>query len=404
MGASWMGYGGTRMRNVERLSRTLRGEPVDRLLTWDYLDNEAALVRHGGYDRARRYTFEELVEVNARACKGVGLDMTRGILDPVNHWMAGKIENWIHFLGVDPSGWGVSQAGGTAWIAKRPFTDLKGLERNLPKLPDFEEVRAWYEPVLKHIGQVFDAHDLVWVGGVEGPVCDAYTYTDTELFMMAAYDAPELIAHIMDCTGTFSAHIARIYAEHATSPLLFMGEDICCNSGPVVSPDFLRAQGLPRWHWIMDPIHAVGGKFLFHTDGRYGPALPLILEELGADGLHPIERNGCNDIFAIHARYPDKFLFGNVCCAVTLPFGNAFDVEDETLELIERVGVDGKAFIGSSSEVHDRVPVANIETMYRTVHAYGTCPPDLARIRARREAIAGQLQSRAAVPQLAVDR
>ena len=56
-------------------------------------------------------------------------------------------------------------------------------------------------------------------------------------------------------------------------------------------------------------------KFLFHSDGRYGSFLPLIFDELGADGLNPIERNRCNDIFSPRQQYPDKLLFGNVCCA-----------------------------------------------------------------------------------------
>ena len=78
-----------------------------------------------------------------------------------------------------------------------------------------------------------------------------------------------------------------------------------------------------------------------------------------ADGLNPIERNGCNDIFAIREAYPDKLLFGNVCCAQTLPHGTSYDVEkDETLELIEKIGPQRGIFIGSSSEVHDLVPVA----------------------------------------------
>ena len=382
------------MTNLERLARSLNGRPADRILTWDFIDNEAILTRCGGYDRSRRYRFEELAEMNARAYRTIGLDMTRFVYDPVNHWMGSKIENWIRFFGVDPGGWRVSQQGGTAWIARRPFSDLRGLEKHMPRPPVFEEVRAWFEPFIKFIKEVFDRYDLVWVGGVEGPVCDAYTYADMELFMTAVYDAPELVAHLMDCTGKFSAYIAQIYAEHATSPLMFMGEDICGRTGPILSPDFLRQHAIPRWRWIMDPIHAKGYKFLFHTDGRYGAALPLILEEFGADGLHPIERNGCNDIFAIRARYPAKALFGNVCCAVTLPYGNVVDVEDETLELIERLGPDGRVFIGSSSEVHDLVPLENAAAMYRTVHEYGAYPLDLERIRKRRREIAGRLTTR----------
>ena len=376
------------------LTKALRRESVDRILTWDYIDNEGILAQFGGYDRSQSYSFDDLIEINARAFKNIGLDMTRGIYDPVNHWMGGKIENWIRFFGVDPGDWAVEQAGGTAWISRRPFHDLKGLEQNMPNPPKFEDVREWFEPFIKRIKEIFDDHDLVWVGGVEGPVCDAYTYTDMELFMMAVFDAPELIAHIMDCTGKFSAYIAQIYAEHATSPLMFMGEDICGTSGPILSPSFLREQAVPRWRWIQDPIKSRGYAFLFHTDGRYGDALPVIFEDFQADGLHPIERNGCNDIYEIHSEYPNKLLFGNVCCAETLPRGNVYDVEDETLELIERLGPDGGIFIGSSSELHDLVPVENGATMYRTVHGYGTYPLDVDKIRARRHEIREKLSIR----------
>ena len=86
-----------------------------------------------------------------------------------------------------------------------------------------------------------------------------------------------------------------------------------------------------------------------------------------------------------------------MCCAQTLPYGTPYDVEDETLELIEKIGPQGGLFIGSSSEVHDLVPVANVVTMYRTVHEYGHYPIDVERIRARRAALRrkGQLKLRA---------
>jgi hypothetical protein len=144
----------------------------------------------------------------------------------------------------------------------------------------------------------------------------------------------------------------------------------------------------------MDPIREQGYKFLFHTDGRYGKALPMILDELDADGIHPVERNGCNNIFEIRDQYPNKLLFGNVCCEVTLPLGNIDDVEDETLELIQRIGPQGGICIGSSSEVHDLVPAENVVKMYETVHKYGTYPIDIERIHKRRAEIKGKLHTR----------
>ena len=59
-------------------------------------------------------------------------------------------------------------------------------------------------------------------------------------------------------------------------------------------------------------------------------------------------------------------------------------MEDETLELVEKIGPQGGIFIGSSSEVHDAVPVENAVKMYQTVKEYGTYPIDVERIRTRR--------------------
>ena len=317
--------------------------------------------------------------------------MTRGFYDPTTPWLRNKVANWVRFLGVDPSGWQVDQAGGTGWLSKRPFSTLSELEKHLPKGPNFDEVAAWFKPQLKEIQGICAKHDLVWVQGVEGPLSDAYIYCDMELLMSMVYEAPELAMHIVDCMATLSAYIARIYAEQASSPLFFMGEDICHRTGPIIGPEFLRTQMVPHWKRIMEPIHAKGYKFIFHSDGRYGPTLPVVFRDFGADGLHPIERNGCNDIFEIHAAYPDKFLLGNVCCSVTLPEGNVFDVEDEALELIERLGPEGRFFAGSSSEVHERVPPEHAEAMYRTFHEYGTYPINLERIRSRRRELVGKL-------------
>jgi uroporphyrinogen-III decarboxylase len=378
------------MNNLERFKRAINWEPTDRILTYDLLDNQNILVEHGGYDPARHYEFEELVEINATAWQNIGVDVTRTVYDPVNHWMGGKITNWIRFFGVNPDNWAVTQAGGTAWISKRPFQTLSELEKHMPQLPRYAEVREWYVPVIRYIQQALAEHDIVYIGAVEGPITDAYTYVDMQLFAEAIYEAPELVAHIMDCTGMFSAHIATAFAEVGEVPLLFMGEDIAGTRGPIFSPDFVRKEGLPRWKWITAPVKAKGFKFLYHTDGRYGQFLPLLMNELDADGLNPIERNGCNDIFEIRQAYPHKLLFGNVCCMHTLPHGTLGDVEDETLELIEKIGPQAGILIGSSSEVHDAVPVENAAHMYHTVHEYGTYPIDTDRIVARRRELRAQ--------------
>jgi hypothetical protein len=397
------------MTNYERFVKAIKRQRTDRILTYDFVNSRRLLAKYGGYDKAKKYTFEQIVEVNAKTFKEIGLDVVHHILDLSKTWMGSKIENWGRFLGVKQDGWEVTEKEGVDWITKRPFSDgstslttcLKELEKNMPELPKYEEVEKWYKPFIKGIKEVFDEYGLVFIGAVDGPVNDSYTYTGMELFMTAIYDAPELISQIMDCAGKLSAYIAQVFAENASAPgashaaqMLFMGEDIACDTGPIFSPKFIVEQALPRWRRISEPIKEKGFKFLFHSDGRYGELLPIIFDEFGADGLEPIERNGCNDIFEIRKQYPDKLLFGNVCCAVTLPKGNIYDVEDETLELIEKIGPGGGIFIGSSGGVGDLVPLENTVTMYNTVREYGAYPIDVERIRKRRSEIRSKLKTR----------
>ena len=136
--------------------------------------------------------------------------------------------------------------------------------------------------VIKQMQDVMREHDIVFIGALEGPVTDAYTYMDMELFATAIYDAPELVSDIMDCCGTFSSYIARTYAEVGQIPLQFMGEDISSTHGPIFNPAWVRSEALHRWRWIVDPIHDAGMKFLYHSDGRYGSFLSLIFDELGS--------------------------------------------------------------------------------------------------------------------------
>ena len=383
------------MTNHQQLERQLAGRPFDRIMTYDYMDNTEVLKTYGGWKPGRCYSLEELAEINARAHRGVGLDITRAFHDPENHWMKGKVENWERFLGVEPGLFGVESGGETSWISRRPFRTAAELAENMPEMPDPDQVREWYGPVISEISSIFKNYDRVYIGCTEGPLCDAYTYTDMELFSTAIYDAPELIDRLLEVTGAFSRCLAEVYAENDTPPLQFMGEDIAGTGGPIFSPAFIEEKCLPLWRRIAEPIHNRGGKFIYHTDGRYGGLLDLIFGKFDADALNPIERCGCNDIFEIFEQHPERFYFGNVCCEVTLPFGNRWDVEDETLELIERIGPSGRIFIGSSSEVHESIPLLNIETMYAAVHEWGEYPIDVEGIRRRRAEIAPKLGTRA---------
>ncbi|HUT65207.1 MAG TPA: hypothetical protein VMZ05_03550 [Spirochaetota bacterium] len=90
------------MTNQQRLLKALNREPIDVILTWDFMDNLKILEQYGGYKWRETYEWQDILEINVKAFKNIGLDMTRYIYDPVNHWMGSKIFNWIRFFGVNP--------------------------------------------------------------------------------------------------------------------------------------------------------------------------------------------------------------------------------------------------------------------------------------------------------------
>ena len=57
------------MTNYERFVKALNWQPVDRILTYDFVDNKQLLIKYGGYDETKKYTFEQLIEINAKAFK-----------------------------------------------------------------------------------------------------------------------------------------------------------------------------------------------------------------------------------------------------------------------------------------------------------------------------------------------
>ena len=102
------------------------------------------------------------------------------------------------------------------------------------------------------------------------------------------YDAPELVDELMKVCGAFSQYIAEVFVENPSAPMMFMGEDIAGTNGPIFSPSFIRQKALPIWKRIIAPLHKNGIKFLYHSDGQAKEILPIIVNELGADGFNLI--------------------------------------------------------------------------------------------------------------------
>jgi len=353
-------YGKTR----ERFIRNVNFEPVEETVTFDFIDSNQLLAAFGGND-------SNLMVRNAQLYKSIGLDSTRYFHDPEHHWLWGTLDIWSQFFGVNPKEWEVTETGGTAWFTKRPFESVIQLEKKLPLFPDQDQIKSWYRDWLKSVTEVFDDFDLVWVAAVEGALTDAYMFTDFSLFFDTLLDAPEIVDYLLEVFTRYGVAISEAHAELPTSPLFSQNDDIAGTTGLIFPPQFLRDKVVPCWQRVYEPARKAGLKCVFHSDGNLKPVLDLLVNEVGIDGLHPIEQAAGMDMVEIRKKYPRLLLLGGISCSQTLPFAPPDEIEKAAYELASAVIPTGGVFLGSDSEVHELVPVESAVALYRGYKKWG---------------------------------
>ncbi len=196
--------------------------------------------------------------------------------------------------------------------------------------------------------------------------CTIYSLPGLEVFSYTIYDNPDLLSAYFDAVTEYS--VTRVKnLKSVDYPAVFVCEDIAGKGSLLFSPEFLRKHFLPRLEKIIDAYHQRGLKFIFHSDGNIMPVLDDVVA-IGIDGLNPLEVAAGVNIGEIRRRYPDLLLFGGIDTSQLLAFGTPKDVKKVTLKAIEQ-GSPGY-FVGSTTEIHDNVPLDNFKTMVDTVKEY----------------------------------
>jgi uroporphyrinogen decarboxylase len=131
------------------------------------------------------------------------------------------------------------------------------------------------------------------------------------------YDDPALIH---DCMKTWLELADSVIERHQQAVCfdeLFIGEDICYNHGPLISPDMIREFLFPYYQQLLEnmrkrqPNHPRKLGFQVDTDGFCYPVIEMY-RELGMNYMSPFEvASGC-DVVEISKRYPDLLISGGV--------------------------------------------------------------------------------------------
>lgn len=346
----------------ERLKRAARGQEVDRVPTIGGWIGGAPVVADLAGCTKEQYLAEPY-RATIRANKALGVD---GMVSPVvsTQWdqiRTGSIMD-ENFGEVEPE-------------------DLLAYADSLPDkeseiLQDFDakrmerEFRDYFETAFTRWDGIVPIPNF-WDLGGHFPLYGQFGYIP---FLSACTLYPEAIGKIWWAKSLPSRErakiLVRLYAEYDLVPLLFCGEDLCNNKGPMVSPDMLRKHYFPTVRMITDSLVDAGIRLVHHCDGN---VLPLLNDFIAAgfSGLQGFQYELNLDPYEIRRlrslRGEELIFFAGLSVTCTLPFGVPQNVRDEVDFFLDFTDGGRGLFLFTSNVTGIEVPPENIRTGYHYI-------------------------------------
>lgn len=308
----------------KRIERHIQGLEVDRIpavggwnLGIDSLCSWAGL--------SRQEYLQDMARGVIRANRGLGVDTMVSsfvIPDPADELRVGHIEE-LSFAS--------ASAQDLVERAKRIPSTREGVEASVDTRALGEQLEAKF-------------HALVSCGDFP------YLYTDwwapanfslySEYGYMAFFEAvgiyPEAVERIWWEDGILSRMRNEVKVElmnrYGMLPMLFCGDDICNGSGPMVSPEFLKAAYWPHVAYSLQPFVDEGIRLIAHCDGNVMPLIDDMLAS-GFTGFQGYQYEDGFDPFLVRqkalAYHQNPLFVGGLSVTRTLVQGGLEDVIED---------------------------------------------------------------------------
>ena len=166
---------------------------------------------------------------------------------------------------------------------------------------DVEAVREWEK---KHTA----GEMVAWIT-LNGFFWFPRVLLGVEAHMYAFYDAPELIHEMNEDLLRFSLRVLDQFCAVFTPEFMTFAEDMSYNHGPMLSKACFDEFLAPYYRQIVPEIRRRGIVPFVDSDGDVSKLIPW-LEEVGVEGILPLERMAGVDVGALRRRHPRLKMIG----------------------------------------------------------------------------------------------
>jgi len=161
--------------------------------------------------------------------------------------------------------------------------------------------------------------------------------------------------------------LLKVIKDLDVTPLVFCGDDICNNSGPMVSPEQLRRDFWPHNKYALEPLVEGGVRLVHHCDGN---VMPLVDDMVyaGFSGFQGFQYECGVDIYDLRKRKSllneDMLIMGGLSVTRTLPYGTEQDVINEVNYSLDATDGGNGLLLFTSNVTGVEMPPENLVTAY----------------------------------------
>jgi uroporphyrinogen decarboxylase len=155
--------------------------------------------------------------------------------------------------------------------------------------------------------------------------------------------------------------------------IIFYGDDVAFQNGPMMSLDLYRKMIKPRHQQLFAHLKTKAqAPLLFHSCGSVYPLMDDLIE-IGVDCINPVQVSAKDmDTKRLKKEFGDRMAFwGGIDTHKVLPFGTPDDVRAEVKGRIEDLAPGGGYVLNSVHNLQPEVPPENIVAMFEAAKEFG---------------------------------
>lgn len=270
--------------------------------------------------------------------------------------------------------WGVahepgSEAARHMTYMRNPMKEMEDLEEIMEfPFPDFSKGDASHQ---KRRVEELHARGLAADGSMQCTIWETAWYIrGMENLMVDMSCEPEIATYILDKV-TEQAIIRATSFARAGVDIIYLGDDIGMQNGPLMSPAMYQTWIKPRLKKVIDAIRNINPEIIifYHSCGTVTEFIPDLIE-CGIDVLNPIQSE-CMDFQDIYNQYGGKISFhGTIGTQTTMPFGTPKEVKETVWRNLDIATEHGGLFVAPTHLLEPEVPWENIEAYVQACREY----------------------------------